>query len=86
KKLVRKIARQGVKDYVLFPALSGRRWRRALAANAVANLLRNLWTYVVIFCGHFPDGAEKFTPAAIAEETRADWYLRPMLGAANIDA
>nr|WP_090343752.1 fatty acid desaturase [Mycolicibacterium malmesburyense]CRL74941.1 fatty acid desaturase [Mycolicibacterium malmesburyense] len=86
KKLVRKIARQGVKDYVLFPALSGRRWRRALAANAVANLLRNLWTYVVIFCGHFPDGAEKFTPAAIAEETRADWYLRQMLGAANIDA
>ncbi|OBB35870.1 fatty acid desaturase [Mycobacterium sp. 852002-51961_SCH5331710] len=86
KKLVRKIARQGVKDYVLFPALSGRRWRRALCANAMANLIRNLWTYVVIFCGHFPDGAEKFTADAIEEESRADWYLRQMLGAANIDA
>nr|WP_090276694.1 fatty acid desaturase [Mycolicibacterium komanii]CRL70147.1 fatty acid desaturase [Mycolicibacterium komanii] len=86
KKLVRKIARQGVKDYVLFPALSGRRWRRALAANLLANLARNLWTYVVIFCGHFPDGAEKFTADVLEEETRADWYLRQMLGAANIDA
>ena len=56
-----KIARQSVKDYVLFPALSRSRWRRTLAANAAANLLRNLWSYVVIFCGHFPDGAEKFT-------------------------
>ncbi|KUH68048.1 fatty acid desaturase [Mycolicibacterium novocastrense] len=86
RKLLRKIARQGVKDYVLFPALSGRRWRGALAANAVANLVRNLWTYVVIFCGHFPDGAEKFTADAIAEESRADWYLRQMLGAANFKA
>ncbi|MGV0606884.1 fatty acid desaturase family protein [Mycolicibacterium sp. XJ1904] len=86
RKLLRKIARQGVKDYVLFPALSGRRWRRALAANALANLIRNLWTYVVIFCGHFPDRAEKFTAEAINEESRADWYLRQMLGAANIDA
>ncbi|MFV9634389.1 fatty acid desaturase family protein [Mycobacterium neumannii] len=86
RKLLRKIARQGVKDYVVFPALSGRRWRRALAANALANLIRNLWTYVVIFCGHFPDGAEKFTADAINEESRAEWYLRQMLGAANIDA
>ncbi|KUI13742.1 fatty acid desaturase [Mycobacterium lehmannii] len=86
KKLIRKIARQGVKDYALFPALSGRRWRRTLAANAAANLVRNLWTYVVIFCGHFPDGAEKFTAEALDEESRAEWYLRQMLGAANIDA
>ena len=43
------------------PALSGRRWRRTLGANVSANLLRNIWTNVVILCGHFPDGAEKFT-------------------------
>ncbi|MGE2718406.1 fatty acid desaturase family protein [Mycolicibacterium celeriflavum] len=86
KTLLRKIGRQAVKDYVVFPALSGRRWRRALVANALANLLRNLWAYVVIFCGHFPDGAEKFTADAIEQETRADWYLRQMLGAANFKA
>ena len=83
---VKKIARQSVKDYVMFPALSRRRWRRTLGANVVANLLRNLWSYMVIFCGHFPDGAEKFTADVLENETRGDWYLRQMLGAANFKA
>ncbi|MEO3761012.1 fatty acid desaturase [Mycobacterium sp. B14F4] len=86
KELGAKIARQAVKDYVVFPALSLSRWRRTLVANATANLIRNLWTYVVIFCGHFPDGAEKFTPDIMIEESRGDWYLRQMLGAANFKA
>jgi fatty acid desaturase len=84
--VVKKIARQMIKDYVAFPALSGKRWRRTLGANAVANVMRNLWAYVVIFCGHFPDGAEKFTAAVLEEETRPDWYLRQMIGSANFDA
>ncbi|MDA4110216.1 fatty acid desaturase family protein [Mycolicibacterium holsaticum] len=84
--LVGKIARQAAKDYVVTPALSRSRWRRALAANVSANLLRNLWAYLVIFCGHFPDGAEKFTPDALKDETPAHWYLRQMLGAANFKA
>ncbi|WP_280248420.1 fatty acid desaturase family protein [Nocardia abscessus] len=84
--LIRKIARQVTKDYVLFPALSGRCWRRTLAATVAANVLRNIWAYVVIFCGHFPDGAEKFTEAAVEQETKAEWYLRQMLGSANFDA
>lgn len=82
--LIGKIVRQTGKDYVLFPALSGRRWRRTLKANLAANLLRNLWAYVVIFCGHFPDGAEKFTKTDVDNETHAQWYLRQMLGSANI--
>ena len=86
KALVAKIARQGLKDYVMWPALSIKRWRRTLGANAVANLLRNLWAYVVIFCGHFPDGTQKFTPDVLQSETRAEWYLRQMLGAANFKA
>ena len=84
--LIRKIIRQAGKDYLVFPALSRRRWRRTLAADAVANLLRNLWAYVVIFCGHFPDGAEKFTPAVMDSETKPEWYLRQILGTANFDA
>ena len=81
-----KIARQVSKDYLLFPALSGRRWRRTLTANASANLIRNLWAYVVIFCGHFPDGAEKFDPDVVNNESKPEWYLRQMLGSANFDA
>ncbi len=84
--LIRKIARQAGKDYVLFPALSRRRWRRTLTANAAANLLRNVWAYVVICCGHFADGAEKFTAAALDGETKPEWYLRQMLGTANFRA
>ncbi|MET7769886.1 fatty acid desaturase [Nocardia sp. NPDC005366] len=81
-----KIARQIGKDYLLFPAFSGRRWRRTLSAVASANVLRNLWAYLVIFCGHFPDGAEKFAPNVLERETKPEWYLRQMLGSANFNA
>jgi NADPH-dependent stearoyl-CoA 9-desaturase len=84
--LGRKVARQAVKDYLLFPALGGRRWRRVLFGNALANLLRNLWAYAVICCGHFADGAEKFTPETLDGETKPQWYLRQMLGSANFRA
>jgi fatty acid desaturase len=84
--LLRKIGRQTGKDYVVFPALSGRRWRRTLGANVTANVLRNVWAYVVICCGHFADGAEKFTPETLENETKPEWYLRQMLGSANFDA
>jgi fatty acid desaturase len=84
--LQKKIARQMSKDYLFFPALSRSRWRRTLGANVAANVIRNLWAYVVIFCGHFPDGAAKFTAAVVEEESKPDWYLRQMLGTANFDA
>ncbi|MCP9273981.1 fatty acid desaturase family protein [Mycolicibacterium arenosum] len=86
KLLLKKIGRQTLKDYVVFPALSRGRWRRTLAANVVANLLRNLWTYVVIFCGHLPDATQKFDPDVLKGETKAEWYLRQMLGTANFKA
>jgi NADPH-dependent stearoyl-CoA 9-desaturase len=81
-----KIGRQAGKDFLLFPALAGRRWRRVLFGNALANVLRNVWAYAVICCGHFADGAEKFTPEALEGETKAQWYLRQMLGSANFRA
>jgi fatty acid desaturase len=86
KAFVRKIARQAAKDYVLYPSLSGGRWRRTATANVTANLMRNIWAYVVICCGHFADGAEKFSPAVLKDETKPEWYLRQMLGTANFDA
>lgn len=84
--LMRKIARQAGKDYVVFPVLSGLRWWRTLAANVVANGLRNVWAYIVIVCGHFVDGAEKFDPSVLDDETKPEWYLRQMLGTANFQA
>ncbi|EFV13042.1 fatty acid desaturase family protein [Segniliparus rugosus] len=81
-----KAVRQVVKDYVLFPALTGKAFRSTLTANATANLIRNVWANAVIFCGHFPDGAEKFTTADVENETKGQWYLRQMLGSANFNA
>ncbi|WP_068157951.1 fatty acid desaturase family protein [Rhodococcus phenolicus] len=84
KDFARKAARQVFKDTVLFPVLTGPAWRSTLSANLTANVIRNLWAYAVIFCGHFPDGAEKFTVAQFENETHAQWYLRQLLGSANI--
>ncbi|MFE3322174.1 fatty acid desaturase family protein [Nocardia sp. NPDC059195] len=82
----RKSARQVAKDFVLYPALTGPAWKSTLKANATANLVRNLWSYAVIFCGHFPDGAQKFTSEQLDGETQGEWYLRQMLGSANFKA
>jgi NADPH-dependent stearoyl-CoA 9-desaturase len=84
-----KAGRQLVKDYVAFPALTsvspGATYKSTLKANAVANVIRNIWANAVIFCGHFPDGAEKFTKTDMAGETKGEWYLRQMLGSANFE-
>jgi NADPH-dependent stearoyl-CoA 9-desaturase len=85
-----KVGRQLVKDYVAFPALTSlspaATYKSTLKANILANVIRNIWANAVIFCGHFPDGAEKFTTTDMLGETKGQWYLRQMLGSANFDA
>jgi fatty acid desaturase len=84
KGVLNKIRKQATRDYVVHPLLSGPSALTTLGANATANLVRNLWTHSVIMCGHFPEGVETFQKSSIEGETRGDWYLRQMLGAANI--
>ncbi len=81
----RKVRRQAGKDYVIFPLLAGPNFLSTLTANATANIIRNLWSYMIIFCGHFPDGAEKFTEEQLEDETKPEWYLRQLLGSANFN-
>jgi NADPH-dependent stearoyl-CoA 9-desaturase len=81
----RKARKQLLKDYVLWPLLAGPLFLPVMLANGVANLMRNLWTYAIIFCGHFPDGVHVFTEAQIEGETRGRWYLRQALGSCNIE-
>ena len=81
---LKKVAKQVVKDYVVWPALSGRGWKATLAANATANLTRNVWSHSIIMCGHFPEGVSVFELEELDEnETRGEWYVRQMLGSAN---
>jgi linoleoyl-CoA desaturase len=76
--------KQALKDYVLFPALTGPLFVPTLIGNATANLVRNIWAFNIIFCGHFPAGVATFTEEETAQETRGQWYYRQMLGSANI--
>jgi linoleoyl-CoA desaturase len=95
-----KARRQIVKDYVAFPLLTAfaasarargkatparRAFRSTLAANFTANIVRNVWAYSIIFCGHFPDQTYTFSPKEVENETRGGWYVRQLLGSANID-
>jgi fatty acid desaturase len=85
-----KARRQVVKDYIAFPALSAaifdrRSFRATLAANFTANIVRNVWAHSIIFCGHFPDQTYTFSEAEVAGETPGRWYVRQLLGAANIE-
>ncbi len=96
----RKVGLQSLKDAVLWPllgtllatpfALSGHGpalWQvfvTVLLANIVANILRNLWTFMIIFCGHFPAGVHHFSRSSVDGETRAQWYVRQLLGSCNI--
>ena len=80
----RKMRRQLLKDYLVFPLLAGPAWLAVLGGNAVANVLRSLWTYTVIFCGHFTAHAQTFPKSVLRNETRAHWYLRQILGSSNL--
>ena len=68
----------------------GRQWEQSPTMSAMSrscaslDLVRNLWTHSVIMCGHFPEGVETFERRSIEGETRGEWYLRQMLGSANI--
>ena len=91
--IMAKVKRQALKDYVLFPALTGPLFPLTLAGNVTANLVRNVWAFNIIFCGHFPAGVESFTEEECLdsvgadgkpEESRGHWYYRQVLGSANI--
>jgi linoleoyl-CoA desaturase len=60
-------------------------YRSTAKANATANVARNVWSYAIIFCGHFPDQTYTFSQAEVEDESQGGWYVRQLLGAANIE-
>ena len=100
KGMFRKGRQQVVKDYLAYPAISaavgaarggggarGARdaYKATLAANVTANIVRNVWAYAIIFCGHFPDQTYTFSEEEVADESRGGFYIRQLLGSANIE-
>jgi fatty acid desaturase len=89
RRLGRKARRRGSPEGLLTQLVQRRAFRepfvRTLQANLVANLMRNVWSYAIIFCGHFPDQTYTFTQEETENEDKARWYIRQLVGAANID-
>ena len=100
KRIGRKAWRQVVKDYIAWPGAAAlvaiplsfwipeSPWvvyGLIAGANALANIMRNIWAFTIIFCGHFPAGTYNFTPEQVEGETRARWYVRQLLGSCNIE-
>jgi len=90
-----KIWFQVKKDYLLWPIVAGlvslalgagfyQGWLTLLLGHAAANIMRNVWNFLVIFCGHFPEGVATFEQADIEGETKGHWYLRQIMGSVNI--
>jgi NADPH-dependent stearoyl-CoA 9-desaturase len=73
------------KDYVFYPSLAPWNAPRVAAGNLLANVVRNLWAFAVIFCGHFPDGVQVYREEETRDESRGQWYVRQLRGSANIE-
>jgi len=79
-----KIVRQLIKDYAIYPALAGPMFLPVFAGNFVANGIRNIWTFSIIFCGHFTEDAEIFPKTVLQNESRGHWYVRQIRGSSNL--
>lgn len=84
KTMLSKSGRQVLKDYIAFPLLAGPFFLPVLAGNVIANIIRNIWAFMIIFCGHFTEEVAMFNEAETQNETRGEWYVRQMLGSSNI--
>lgn len=79
-----KIRKQLFKDYVFFPLIAGPSFIPVFLGNLAANGIRNVWTFSIIFCGHFTEDAEIFPKSVLDSESRGHWYYRQIRGSSNL--
>ncbi|WOE32019.1 MULTISPECIES: acyl-CoA desaturase [unclassified Acinetobacter] len=84
KPMQKKMSKQLFKDYIFFPLLAGPAALPVLAGNCVANGIRNIWTFSIIFCGHFTKDVEVFPKTVLENESRGHWYMRQIRGSSNL--
>jgi len=79
-----KIRKQLFKDYIFFPLIAGPSFIPVFLGNLAANGIRNVWTFSIIFCGHFTEDAEIFPKSVLDNESRGHWYYRQIRGSSNL--
>ncbi|MFU8926766.1 fatty acid desaturase family protein [Acinetobacter puyangensis] len=86
KPVQKKAAKMLLKDYAFFPllALPLGTALPVLAGNVVANGIRNVWTFSIIFCGHFTKDVEVFPKTVLQNESKGHWYMRQIRGSSNL--
>jgi fatty acid desaturase len=62
-----------------------RTYMATLWADVAANVVRNVWSNAIIFCGHFPDQTYVFSEEEVRDEQPGGRYVRQLIGAANIE-
>jgi fatty acid desaturase len=62
-----------------------RTYKATAKANLWANVVRNVWSNAIIFCGHFPDQTYVFADEEVRDEQPGGRYVRQLIGAANIE-
>ncbi len=82
-RLRRRVSRGGREARALRAARDS--YRATVWADVAANIIRNVWAHSIIFCGHFPDQTYTFDQSEVEDETKGAWYVRQLIGAANID-
>jgi len=80
----KKMKWQLVKDYIVFPVLAGPMFLWVFTGNMIANVIRSLWTFIIIFCGHFTEKTVVFHEEAKNENEAGQWYLRQIQSSSNI--
>ena len=62
-----------------------RSYMATLWADVTANVVRNVWSNAIIFCGHFPDQTYVFTEDEVRDEQPGGRHVRQLTGSANIE-
>ncbi|MDQ1701624.1 MAG: NADPH-dependent stearoyl-CoA 9-desaturase, partial [Frankiaceae bacterium] len=84
-KAKRKSGRENVLRHLIERRSFREPYRATVTADFWANIIRNVWAYAIIFCGHFPDQTYTFSPEETEDESRGARHVRQLLGAANIE-
>lgn len=84
KPIQNKVSKLLFKDYVFFPLIAGPSALPVLTGNIVANGMRNIWTFSIIFCGHFTKDVEVFPKSVLQNESKGHWYMRQIRGSSNL--
>ncbi len=82
---LKKSSKKAGMEYAFYPLLAGPLAPKVLLGNVSAQLIRNLWSFAVIYCGHLPDGNEVFTEQEMEAETKGQWYIRQIMGSSNFE-